>query len=100
MDKYEFVKELGSGSFGRVIKVYAKNDPFVPLAIKIIKMASLNEKERDGALNEIRLLASINSPYVIAYQDAFFNNADNTLCIVMEYADGGDLAVQMLLFRV
>jgi NIMA (never in mitosis gene a)-related kinase len=44
-------------------------------------------------LNEIRLLASIQSPYVVAYYAAFFEQVSSTLCIVMEYADGGDLAV-------
>jgi NIMA (never in mitosis gene a)-related kinase len=65
----------------------------------MIKMNALNDKEKDSALNEIRLLASIDSPNVIAYEDAFYENASNTLCIVMEYADGGDLAVQSLEFR-
>lgn len=99
MEKYHVVKELGSGSFGRVVKVYAKQQPEVPLAIKIIKMANLSEKEKDSALNEIRLLASIHSPNVIAYHDAFFDNINNTLNIVMEFADGGDLEVHQFLLR-
>lgn len=62
-------------------------------------MASLSDKEKDSALNEIRLLASINSPSVISYHTAFFDNTNATLCIVMEYADGGDLAVLFMLCR-
>ncbi len=87
------MKELGSGSFGRVIKVRERGEPDVPLAIKIIKMSNLSDKEKDAALNEIRLLASIDSPNVISYHTAFFDNLNSNLCIVMEYADGGDLAV-------
>jgi NIMA (never in mitosis gene a)-related kinase len=68
----------------------SENEGF--LAIKIIKMANLNEKEKDSALNEIRLLASIDSPNVISYHNAFFDSKASTLNIVMEYADGGDLA--------
>jgi NIMA (never in mitosis gene a)-related kinase len=56
-------------------------------------MMNLSDKEKDSALNEIRLLASIHSPNVISYHTAFFDNSSATLCIVMEYADGGDLAV-------
>ena len=58
---------------------------------KIIKLDE--PKEKDNALNEVRLLASIDSPNIISYKTAFFQEAGNTLCILMEYADGGDLAV-------
>ena len=34
--------ELGSGSFGRVIKVRTKEQPDQPLAIKMIQMGGLN----------------------------------------------------------
>lgn len=37
----------------------------------------------------MRILASIDSPYIISYKDAFID--DSCLCVVMEYADGGDL---------
>lgn len=93
MNDYDFLKELGSGSFGRVVKVrkHTKQDEI--LAMKQIKMKQLNSRERDNALNEVRLLASIDSPNVISYKSAFFEEMGNTLCILMEYADGGDLAV-------
>lgn len=44
-------------------------------------------------MNEVRILASINSPNIIGYKEAFFDEKSNTLCIVMEFADGGDLEV-------
>jgi len=47
-------------------------------------------KERQNALNEVRILASIQHPNVIAYKEAFLEDEKN-LCIVMEYADDGDL---------
>lgn len=53
---------------------------------------SLSAKEKDNALNEVRLLASIDSPNVIKYKGAFFQECGNILSIVMEFADGGDLA--------
>ena len=40
--------------------------------MKTIKMMSLSAKEKDNALNEVRLLASIDSPNVIKYKGAFF----------------------------
>lgn len=86
------LKELGSGSFGRVVKVRRNRKDREVLAMKQVKMMSLNAKEKDNALNEVRLLASIDAPNVISYKTAFFQETGNTLCILMEYADGGDLA--------
>jgi NIMA (never in mitosis gene a)-related kinase len=54
-------------------------------------MNSLKEKERDNAVNEIRILASLESPYIIGYKEAIHDEKLNLLCIIMEYADGGDL---------
>jgi NIMA (never in mitosis gene a)-related kinase len=42
-------------------------------------------------LDEVRILASITHPNIIAYKQAFFDNKAQTLNIVMEYADDGDL---------
>ena len=53
--------------------------------------SKLSEKEKQNALNEVRILASIQHPNVIGYKDAFFENAAGNLCIVMEHADNGDL---------
>mgnify|MGYP002141123644 CR=1 FL=1 len=54
-------------------------------------MSKLSQKDKENALNEVRLLASINLPYVIAYKGAFYNVNTQSLCVLMEYADGGDL---------
>lgn len=68
-----------------------KNEDQKLYAIKSVQLAQMSQKEKDAALNEVRLLASINIPYVIAYHGAFFDTNKQSLCIVMEYADGGDL---------
>ena len=54
--------------------------------MKKIKMNMLNAKEKENALNEIRILASIQNPYIISYKEAFYEESTNTLCIIMEYA--------------
>ena len=54
-------------------------------------MNSLDHREKESALNEIRILASINSPNVISYKYAFLDQDSNTLCFVMEIASDGDL---------
>ena len=34
-------------------------------ALKKVKMANLKLKEKENSLNEVRILASINNPYII-----------------------------------
>lgn len=51
----------------------------------------LSDKEKESALNEVRILASIENPNIIGYKEAFLEESSSTLCIVMEFADGGDL---------
>jgi NIMA (never in mitosis gene a)-related kinase len=59
--------------------------------MKKVKLQKLTSKEKENALNEVRILASINHPNVIGYKEAFFEDSANCLCIVMENADGGDM---------
>lgn len=33
----------------------------------------MKEKERENAVNEIRILASLNGDYIIGYKDAFYD---------------------------
>ena len=48
-------------------------------AMKKIKMGKLSTKEKDNALNEVRILASINHPNVIGYKEAFFDEGSTSL---------------------
>ena len=54
-------------------------------------MNKLTEKERENALNEVRILASLRIPQVLSYRDSFFEADTSTLCLVMDFAEGGDL---------
>jgi len=49
-------------------------------------MLKLSTKEKECALNEIRILASINNPYIIKYKEAFYDDTSSSLCIIMEHA--------------
>ena len=53
-------------------------------------MNDLSVKERQNALNEVRILASIQHPNIIGYKEAFIYN-EKYLCIIMEFANDGDL---------
>ena len=56
-----------------------------------MRLSKLSSKEKDNAINEVRILASINHENIAAYKEAFFEQGSSSLCIVMEYANGGDL---------
>lgn len=51
----------------------------------------LKEKERQNALEELRIMASLNNDYIIGYKEAIIDDAASCLYIIMEYADKGDL---------
>lgn len=59
--------------------------------MKIVRLNRLTEKEINNALNEVRILASINHPNIIAFKETFHDQHSNKLCIIMELANGGDL---------
>jgi NIMA (never in mitosis gene a)-related kinase 1/4/5 len=80
----------GEGSFSEVYLVLRKSDSQV-YAMKKVKLQKLSSKEKENALNEVRILASINHPNVIGYKEAFFESTTDCLCIIMENADGGDM---------
>jgi NIMA (never in mitosis gene a)-related kinase len=42
-------------------------------------------------LNEIRILASVESDFVISYKEAFLDEDSSTLCLVLELCETGDM---------
>jgi len=48
-------------------------------------MGKLSAKEKENALNEIRILASVEHDTIIGYKEAFFEDATQCLCLVMDF---------------
>ncbi len=48
-------------------------------ALKKVKLLSLSEKEKENALNEVRILASIRAFNIIGYKEAFLDENTNSL---------------------
>ena len=42
-------------------------------------MLNLSEKEKENALNEVRILASVRSPYVVCYKEVFITENSHSL---------------------
>jgi len=81
---------LGEGAYSAVYKVLRLADREI-YALKKVKLPSLSDKEKQNALNEVRLLASIRHESIIGYKEAFFDDKTRCLCIITDYADSGDL---------
>ena len=94
LSNYIIGEDLGSGSFGKVCLVTRKSDKKI-FAMKRVKLSKLNQKEKEHAVNEIRILYSLNNKNIIGYEEAFYDNESETLNIIMEYADDGDLETKI-----
>jgi len=85
------VAVLGKGTYCSVSLVIHKHDG-KKYALKVLKLhENTSDREKDNALAEIRYLASVQHPNVISYKAAFIDEASTSLCLVMEYANSGDL---------
>jgi NIMA (never in mitosis gene a)-related kinase len=49
---------LGDGAYSTVVKVVRKADKQL-YALKRVKIGTMSEKDRENAINEVRILASI-----------------------------------------
>ena len=87
---FETLKEIGKGSFSHVYLVKRKKDSKI-YALKSVYLERLEKKQQESSINEVRILASVQHPNVISYKEAFWDDNTNSLNIVMEYADDGDL---------
>ena len=88
MDKYKKVKVVGKGSFGHAVLVQSVLDR-KHYIMKIIDVSRMERKQKEEALNEVHVLKAMRHPYIVTYRESFMDK--RCLCIVMDYADGGDM---------
>nr|CCC91469.1 putative protein kinase [Trypanosoma congolense IL3000] len=91
MDRFTKVRNIGKGNMGACVLVRNNEDGKL-YVIKQVDLTKMNRKERQQSLNEAHVLKSLQHPNIINYVDSFLANRSNYVCIVMEYADGGDLS--------
>lgn len=91
MERFTKVRNIGKGNMG-ACTLARNNEDGRHYVIKQVDLAKLNKKERQQSLNEAKLLSSLRHPNVINYVDSFLARKSDHLCIVMEFADGGDLS--------
>ncbi len=86
--KYRKLKKLGSGSFGTVFLVEdASRARFV---LKEVDLRGLPLKEQRATMNEVKVLQRLRHKHIVSYHDSFIS-AEGRLCIIMEWAAGGDI---------
>ena len=75
---FQILDKLGEGAYSTVYKVKRIQDSGI-YALKKVRMANLSDKEKENALNEVRILASINCVNIIAYKEAFVDEPSQSL---------------------
>lgn len=86
MDKYKFIKKLGEGAYGAVVKC-VNTQTQVPVAIKKMKgqYANWNECLK---MNEVVALQKLNNcPFIIKINEMIHNSKENEVNIVFEYCE-------------
>lgn len=88
--KYRILKEIASGSFGRVYLADDTSRSDYPVAIKLMHVAHLTSlHERNSFLQEAQLLTLLRHPYIIPVLDLGIE--EEIPYLVMEYAPNGSL---------
>src|SRR3989338_6557025 len=86
--KYIKRKLLGSGSYGTALLVERAIDNEIYVA-KIMDLGQMSARDKQYAYSEIKCLAACDHPNIIQYlEDA---EDENSLTIIMEFADAPDL---------
>ncbi|XP_075582292.1 serine/threonine-protein kinase Nek5 [Pelecanus crispus] len=88
MDKYEIIKKIGEGSFGKIFLAKGKVDN-EQCVIKEINLTKMPVKEKEASQKEVILLAKMKHANIVTFYASL--QEENKLYIVMEYCDGGDL---------
>jgi NIMA (never in mitosis gene a)-related kinase len=94
--KYEIYHKksiLGKGSFGKAILVQCESDSSFAV-IKQIDLSDMSKEEETEALLEAKIMEPLCHQNIICFREVY-KTKSKKLCIVMEYADGGDLQTKI-----
>ena len=86
---FKILKELGSGTFAKVLLVeHKKTNAYYALKV-IDKLKKFNQQEKNTFLREVEIMYKIHHPNIVKLYGHF---EDNKNCyLLMEYIDGGEL---------
>ena len=87
---YKKKQLLGEGAFGKAYLVECESSKDL-CVIKQVNIANMSEREKEETLKEAQILEVLNHPNIVTFRE-FYKTKKGHLCIVMDYADGGDIA--------
>ena len=70
---FQIMSKLGDGAYSSVYKVKRLEDQEI-YALKKVKIGMMSSKDKENAINEVRILANVKHPKVVAYKEAFIDN--------------------------
>jgi NIMA (never in mitosis gene a)-related kinase len=88
--RFEKIRVLGEGTFGRCYLVNNKQTNEL-CVLKQISITDMSDKDKEDAMKEARILEALDHPSIIKLIGSF-KSKGGYLNIVMNYADGGDMA--------
>ena len=88
LSDFEIIKQLGKGSYGTVYTVRSRLDSNT-YVMKKMELNHLKESQQRECYREVSILRKVSHPNIIKYYASFLEN--ESLCIIMEYAELGDL---------
>ncbi|KAM9486299.1 serine/threonine-protein kinase Nek5 isoform 1-T2 [Clarias gariepinus] len=97
MEDYMVLGQVGEGAFGKALLVREKAGSGRRCVMKQVSLSRMSTREREAAKKEVTLLSKMKHPNIVAFFQSFHER--NSLYIVMEYCDGGDLMKKITLQR-
>ncbi|KAF8819159.1 NIMA-related protein kinase NIMA1 [Cardiosporidium cionae] len=91
LKQYEILRRLGSGRFGEVFLVRNKLTQET-LCWKVVPYKGLKEREKRQLISEVNVMQALRHPNIVRYYDRIIALKTQSLYIVMEFCDAGDLA--------
>jgi calcium-dependent protein kinase len=85
-DKYEIIKEIGSGGFSRCLQVRNKSTGLL-YACKELPKKKLSDYE--GLMREVNLMIQLDHPNIIKLYEVY--ETDKSIYLIMELCTGGEL---------
>ena len=92
-ETYKKVSTLGTGSFGTAYLVECQSSREFAV-IKQVDIQQMNDEERKETLREAKILEALSHPNIIRFREVY-KTKKGKLCIVMDYADNGDLQTKI-----
>jgi serine/threonine protein kinase len=89
-NKYRFVKNLGSGGFG---KVFLAREEHAGSFVAIKQLINEDKRRQHNIIYEMQMVSKFNHPNIVLYKHHFVQ--DDLLYIVMEYCPLGSLRDRM-----